>query len=298
MKIYLVGGAVRDKILGKTPNDLDYCVIGSTIEEMLNAGFKQVGNRFPVFTHPVSGDEYSLARIEKKNGNTYQDFELVFSPDTTLSDDLYRRDLTINAIAYDELSNEYIDPYNGIKDIQNKVLKHVSNHFIEDPFRVIRLARFQSKLPDFNIDNNTFLLTQSLMIESNKDILTDKRLFVEFRKAFNEDNFFLFIKTLDDFGFFKLLFNKNMPKQYNKTIHNSIEKELAYLLFLFELNETEFNLINEKLQNNKLIAYYYKHLIFLKKTDNNFESLTKLTQSFRLSSLTEEDYIFFKKSNQ
>ncbi len=130
MKIYLVGGAVRDKILGIPVKDRDYLVVGSTPEEMVELGYKPIGKNFPVFLHPKTNEEYALARTEKKIGKGYHGFEFYTSPNVTLEEDLMRRDITINAIAEDEDGNIY-DPYNGIKDIENKVIRKVSSSFKE-----------------------------------------------------------------------------------------------------------------------------------------------------------------------
>ena len=139
MKIYLVGGAVRDMVLNKAPHDKDYVVFGATEQEMLQAGFLQVGKKFPVFLHPITKDEYALARKEEKIGNKHTDFRFIFTPDITPEEDVVRRDFTCNALLYDEEKNELIDLVDGVKDIQNKILKHInSEHFIEDPLRVLR----------------------------------------------------------------------------------------------------------------------------------------------------------------
>ena len=131
MKIYKVGGAVRDSLLGIDSKDKDWVVIGSTVEEMLSKGFKKVGKNFPVFLHPITNEEYALARTERKSGKGYKGFDFLFTPDITLEEDLMRRDLTINAIAEDE-DGKIIDPFNGQADLKNKTFKHVSDAFYED----------------------------------------------------------------------------------------------------------------------------------------------------------------------
>ena len=141
MKIYLVGGAVRDKLLGISVKDRDWVVIGATPEEMIKKGFKAVGDDFPVFLHPETKEEYALARTERKSGKGYKGFVFYSSPKITLEDDLKRRDLTINAIAEDDNGN-LIDPYGGEADLKNGILRHVSPAFVEDPLRILRIARF------------------------------------------------------------------------------------------------------------------------------------------------------------
>ncbi|MDH3371178.1 MAG: multifunctional CCA tRNA nucleotidyl transferase/2'3'-cyclic phosphodiesterase/2'nucleotidase/phosphatase, partial [Gammaproteobacteria bacterium] len=144
MKIYLVGGAVRDKLLGLPVQDRDYVVVGATPDEMIANGFKPVGADFPVFLHPETKEEYALARTERKSGHGYKGFKVYAAPDVTLEDDLRRRDLTINAMAEDESGN-LIDPFKGEEDLRNGVLRHVSSAFSEDPVRILRVARLAAR---------------------------------------------------------------------------------------------------------------------------------------------------------
>ena len=154
--IYLVGGAVRDELLGLEPKDRDFVVVGSTEEEMLALGFSKVGADFPVFLHPDTGEEYALARRERSTGPGYNDFEVEFSPDVTIEEDLGRRDFTMNAIAKDIETSEYIDPYNGQNDIQFRKLTMVHEKaFLEDPVRILRMARFTSQFPAFRVSYST-----------------------------------------------------------------------------------------------------------------------------------------------
>jgi len=156
MKTYLVGGAVRDQLLGKEPKERDWVVVGSSPDEMIAKGFKQVGKDFPVFIHPKSGEEYALARTERKSGHGYTGLNFNTNSNVSLEEDLERRDLTINAIAQDDSGN-LIDPFNGQKDILEKKLRHVSNAFSEDPLRVLRIARFKSDLDNFEITKETLI---------------------------------------------------------------------------------------------------------------------------------------------
>ena len=156
MKIYLVGGAVRDQLLGKEPKEKDWVVVGSSPDEMIAKGFKQVGKDFPVFIHPKSGEEYALARTERKSGHGYTGFNFDTNSNVSLEEDLERRDLTINAIAQDNSGN-LIDPFGGQKDILEKKLRHVSDAFSEDPLRVLRIARFKSDLDNFEITKETLI---------------------------------------------------------------------------------------------------------------------------------------------
>jgi tRNA nucleotidyltransferase (CCA-adding enzyme) len=151
MDVYLVGGAIRDRLLGLTSQEKDWVVINATASDLTKLGYKQVGKSFPVFIHPKTGEEYALARKEIKSGKGYYGFKIDSSPNVTLEEDLYRRDLTINAMAEDN-TGQIIDPFNGQKDLSNRVLRHVSAAFVEDPLRVLRVSRFKAKLHDLNFE--------------------------------------------------------------------------------------------------------------------------------------------------
>jgi tRNA nucleotidyltransferase (CCA-adding enzyme) len=203
MKIYLVGGAVRDELMGETPKDLDYVVVGSSPEEMLSLGYKQVGSNFPVFLHPETGDEYALARTEKSTGEKYGDFDCYFGKDVTLKDDLYRRDLTINAIAKDLDTGEYVDPFNGTEDINNKVLRNVSDFFEEDPVRVLRVLRFVAVLgDDWAIADKTICKINSMRKLGALCHLTPERVWKEAEKALKGKHPGTFFTSLSALGMF------------------------------------------------------------------------------------------------
>lgn len=194
MKIYKVGGYVRDTLLGLTPKDIDYVVVGATPEQMLELGFSQVGADFPVFLHPTTNDEYALARVERKTGNGYHGFSVDASPDVTLEDDLRRRDLTINSMAMDDEGNIY-DYFGGQEDLKNKILRHTSDAFSEDPLRVIRLARFYARYSEFTVNQTTLLMCKKLVWETQCSLneIKDERFWLELEKAFQEkqvDRFF------------------------------------------------------------------------------------------------------------
>lgn len=180
MKIYLVGGAVRDELLGLKPNDLDWVVVGATEQQMLDLGYSKVGADFPVFLNPDTGEEYALARRERSTGPGYNDFEVEFSPDVTIEEDLRRRDFTINAIAKDMETGELIDPFSGVEDLRKRVLRMVDvSSFAEDPVRVLRLARFAAKFPAFKIDAYTLMET----LEVELKYVTAERVGLELSKA-------------------------------------------------------------------------------------------------------------------
>lgn len=189
MQVYLVGGAVRDQLLGRPIKDKDFVVVGATVAAMLEAGFQQVGADFPVFLHPISHEEYALARTERKQGVGYQGFSVHASPDVSLKDDLERRDLTINAMAIEvtsltddsPISGEVIDYYGGLSDIDNKTLRHVSDAFSEDPLRVLRTARFYSRYYDlgFTIADETLALMRQLVQSGELMHLSAERIWQE-----------------------------------------------------------------------------------------------------------------------
>tara|TARA_B100001996_G_scaffold382133_1_gene373154 strand:+ start:2594 stop:3682 length:1089 start_codon:yes stop_codon:yes gene_type:complete len=194
MKVYLVGGAIRDELLGLPVKEKDWVVVGSTPDEMKAKGFKQVGKEFPVFIHPKTGDEYALARTERKSGHGYTGFEFDTNPNVTLEEDLSRRDLTINAIAQDELDGSLIDPFNGQNDIKNKKLRHVSSAFSEDPLRVLRVARFSAKFKDFVVVPETVDKIQEIVESEELKYLTPERKWLEiYKTGENLDSFFSFL---------------------------------------------------------------------------------------------------------
>jgi tRNA nucleotidyltransferase/poly(A) polymerase len=183
-KFFLVGGAVRDKLLGLEPKDLDYVVVGSTTEEMLAFGFKQVGLDFPVFIHPTTGAEFALARTEHKTGTGYSGFTVNASRDTTLYEDLQRRDLTINSMAMDD-DGTIVDPFNGQEDLKNRILRHTSEAFADDPLRVLRLARFAARY-NFAIAPETIVLARKLVKSFELSELSNDRMWKEINRAMSE----------------------------------------------------------------------------------------------------------------
>ncbi len=199
MKIYLVGGAVRDKLLGLPVKDRDWVVVGASAEEMLELGYEQVGKDFPVFLHPQTKEEYALARTERKTGTGHTGFSINASPEVTLEEDLLRRDLTINAMAEDEDGN-LIDPYGGREDIHNKILRHVSDAFSEDPLRVLRVARFSARFAHlgFEVAQETLQMMQQLVNNSELNTLPPERVWQEVRRALSEQTPAFFFLTLRD----------------------------------------------------------------------------------------------------
>ena len=207
MKTYLVGGAVRDALLKLPVKDRDWVVVGATPEAMLAQGFQQVGRDFPVFLHPQSREEYALARTERKSGNGYTGFVTWSAPDVTLEQDLQRRDLTINAIAQRE-NGELIDPFHGERDLQARLLRHVSDAFNEDPLRVLRVARFAARFAhlNFRIADETQALMRQMAASGELSHLTAERVWKETEKALTSRNPQVYFQTLRDCGALEVLF--------------------------------------------------------------------------------------------
>src|SRR5438309_8993587 len=184
VKTYVVGGAVRDELLGLPVKDRDHVVVGATLEEMVRAGFKPVGRDFPVFLHPQTHEEYALARTERKSGRGYKGFAVHAAPEVTLEEDLRRRDLTINAMAKAE-DGTLIDPYGGKRDLEQGVLRHVSEAFAEDPVRILRVARFAARF-GFRIAPETMALMRKMVASGETDYLVPERVWQEFAKGLME----------------------------------------------------------------------------------------------------------------
>ncbi len=207
MRIFLVGGAVRDKLLQRPVADRDYVVVGARVDDMLARGFKPVGKDFPVFLHPDSGEEYALARTERKVGAGYHGFDFHAEPEVTLEEDLARRDLTINAMAEDA-SGTLIDPFDGAADLHARTLRHVSPAFVEDPVRVLRVARFAARYAPlgFRVADETMTLMQQMVGSGEVDHLVAERVWAETRKALGEPQPSAFLEVLRACGALRVLF--------------------------------------------------------------------------------------------
>jgi tRNA nucleotidyltransferase (CCA-adding enzyme) len=230
MKTYLVGGAVRDELLGFPHKEKDWVVVGATPAEMLGAGFQQVGKDFPVFLHPKTKEEYALARTERKTSPGYKGFEVHATPDVTLEEDLLRRDLTINAIAKDEADN-IIDPFDGLKDIHDRILRHVSPAFSEDPVRILRVARFAARYLHlgFILADETMQLMKDMVANGEVDALVPERVWQEMEKALGERSPSRFIEVLRDCGALERilpeldkLFGVPQPEEHHPEIDTGI----------------------------------------------------------------------------
>ena len=235
MKIYRVGGAVRDKLLGKPSSDVDYVVVGATPAEMLAQGYRPVGKDFPVFLHPHTNEEYALARTERKTAPGYHGFAFNADPSVTLEEDLERRDLTINAMAEDA-DGRLIDPYGGARDLEERVLRHVSPAFAEDPVRILRVARFLARFSadGFSIAAETMALMRDMVAAGEVDHLVPERVWAETRKALSESTPSAFLRSLRDCGALKILFPEidalyGVPQraEYHPEIDTGIHNEMV-----------------------------------------------------------------------
>ena len=234
-QIYLVGGAVRDVLLGLQAKEQDWVVVGSTPGEMLDKGFKQVGASFPVFLHPKNGEEYALARTEKKQGHGYHGFNVDFHPGVTLEEDLQRRDLTINAIARDE-DGSLVDPYGGQRDLEQKVLRHVSDAFVEDPLRVLRVARFAARFAGFGfrVHESTMALMQEITRSGELQHLATERIWREVELAMKTEKPSVFVSVLRECGALEVLlpevnrlFGVPQPEKYHPEVDTGVHLLMA-----------------------------------------------------------------------
>lgn len=235
MKVYLVGGAVRDALLGRAPGDRDYVVVGASVAQMLARGFRPVGKDFPVFLHPDSGAEYALARSERKQGHGYRGFVVHAEPDVSLEDDLRRRDFTINAIARAE-DGSLIDPFGGVADLEARVLRHVSPAFAEDPVRILRAARFMARFAalGFRIAEETLELMRHMVDSGEADHLVPERIWQELRRGLGEPSPHVFVTTLRACGALArvlpevdALYGVPQPAEYHPEIDTGAHIELC-----------------------------------------------------------------------
>ena len=235
MQTYLVGGAVRDELLGYPHQEKDWVVVGATADEMIAAGYQQVGKDFPVFLHPETREEYALARTERKTSPGYKGFAVHATPDVSLEEDLLRRDLTINALAKDESGN-IIDPFNGLRDLDDRILRHVSPAFSEDPVRILRVARFAARYDHlgFTVADETMQLMKTMVDNSEVDALVPERVWQEMHKALTERTPSRFIEVLRECGALErilpeldVLFGVPQPEEHHPEIDTGIHTLLV-----------------------------------------------------------------------
>ena len=281
MKIYLVGGAVRDALLKREVKERDYVVVGATIAQMKQQGFTQVGKDFPVFLHPRTKDEHALARTEKKQGCGYTGFICDFNSDITLEEDLIRRDLTVNAIAQDE-NGQLIDPYNGIADLNSKTLRHVSSAFSEDPLRVLRVARFAARYQSlgFTIADETITLMSNMVASGELNTLTPERVWMEFEKTLSDGNFFTFLKVLDSIDALSCI-----TPSLNELFNNNEESALVQRLINIEAeSDILFSQLAEFLSEQQV-----KQLVTELKLPNQYKELILIMHSHQADLLNSHN---------
>lgn len=270
MQIYKVGGYVRDKLLGLTPHDCDYVVVGSSPQEMLARGFIAVGRDFPVFLHPQTKEEYALARQERKIAAGHHGFKVYSTPEITLEQDLMRRDLTINAIAEDEQGN-LIDPHNGQLDLKNKTLRHVSAAFSEDPLRILRVARFAAQL-NFRVADETMVLLRKMAQQGEGLTVSRERITGELGKALNSPDCHKFFTILEESGnltIFFPLFTQTITANWQKFLSDlslSTTKQQRWLIIALLLNINTLDCYQEltlsrNLQKKLIKLFWLNHLL-------------------------------------
>ena len=226
MDIYLVGGAVRDGLLGLSGSDRDWVVVGATPQRMLDQGFEPVGRDFPVFLHPHTHEEYALARTERKTAPGYRGFVVHAAPDVTLEQDLSRRDLTINAMAQDA-QGRIIDPFGGQRDLQARVLRHVTDAFREDPVRILRVARFAARFCDFTVAPETLVLMREMVQQGEVDALVGERVWQELARGFMATQPTRMIDVLAQCGAWQRLFPHHPPPRRALTLAAQLELPLG-----------------------------------------------------------------------
>jgi len=276
MKIYEVGGAVRDALLEKEAKDKDWVVVGSSPEEMASKGFKPIGKDFPVFLHPETKEEYALARTERKTGQGYHGFNFYFGKEVTLEEDLSRRDFTINAIAKDASGN-LIDPFNGVDDIKNKIFRHVSDAFSEDPLRAIRLARFRTyeHLQDFTITDETKELLRQIVDSGEIGKLSENRIWTETERALGSNNPNIYFETLVEFKIHKFYFKELVKTKCDSS--NDIYVRWAEL----QINNDFLLGGNLPMSNTFIKASQTLRTLSLVTNDSNEDVLIKVLQEVR-----------------
>jgi len=288
MKIYLVGGAVRDKYLNLPVKECDWVVTGATPEKMLKLGFRQVGKDFPVFLHPDTHEEYALARTERKIASGYKGFETYFDPNISLEEDLQRRDLTINAIA-ETADGKFIDPFDGLNDLKNKVLRHVSAAFVEDPVRILRIARFAARFATlgFKIADETLVLMQKMVDNGEVDALVPERVWKEVSRALIESQPAEFFKVLKDCHALPRLFPELVDffeisiTALNQAVEITDKPLLRWMALFHRLTAEQLNNLNQRLhlpkeyfELNQMVVNYCSFL----KTDLNAEESLQLLE--------------------
>lgn len=280
-KIYLVGGSVRDRLLNLPVVDHDWVIVGATPEELISSGYQQVGKDFPVFLHPVTKEEYALARTERKTGKGYTGFICDFGKEITLEQDLIRRDLTINAIAMDDMGN-IVDPYHGVNDLHHKILRHVSPAFREDPLRILRVARFAARYYHlgFIIAKETLSLMKQMVLADEVSYLTPERVWKETEKALSTQNPQIYFQVLEECGALSYLFpSLKLSSEIVAALKKSVllTKELI-VRFAVLCGEFQTKTAVESLCNKiKAPNHFSKAAIMVQQNHKNVDQITSFS---------------------
>jgi tRNA nucleotidyltransferase (CCA-adding enzyme) len=291
MKTYLVGGAVRDQLLGLPVKEKDWVVVGATVDDMLRKGFRQVGKDFPVFLHPETNEEYALARTERKVGRGYTGFDFNASPNVTLEDDLLRRDLTINAMAQTS-DGALVDPYHGKEDLEKKLLRHVSPAFVEDPVRILRVARFAARFAElgFTVAKDTNTLMKQMVLSGEVDALVAERVWKELERALQEKHPEQFFQVLDACGALEVLFpqikmNSTGMIALQKAVILSLDPESRFAALLHDLQPEQIEVICKRYRVptifKELAMLVAKHLPQASYHAEQLLALLEMTDAFR-----------------
>lgn len=291
MEIYLVGGAVRDRLLGLLVKERDFVVVGATPEEMLKLGYKPVGKDFPVFLHPKTHEEYALARTERKVSKGYTGFEFYADPEVTLEEDLKRRDLTINAIA-ETLEGKLIDPFNGKQDLENKILRHVSEAFAEDPVRILRVARFASRFGDFTVHPTTMHLMRDIVKAGEVDALVAERVWQELYRTLGLSFPWRFFEVLKDCKALPILFPE-LDKPFSQIIKIlkavtalTIKEPIRFAALFSYIDQRE---IESLCMRVKVPGNYRDLALLVNKYQHDFHNSLKLNSEELLTMLEHVD---------
>lgn len=293
MKKYIVGGWVRDSLLKEegydiSPQDKDWVVVGTSPEEMVRRGFIPVGADFPVFIDPKNGEELALARTERKSGKGYHGFVFHADPSVTLEEDLLRRDLTINAMAFDE-DGSLIDYYGGKKDLKNKIFRHVSEAFVEDPVRLLRVARFSARLPEFSIAPETMNLLKEIVSSGESDNLVQERVTQEFLRAMGERQPSKFFEVLLETGYLHRSFPEWQPTRTTLSRIDSVKRGNInlknFVLSLIDVSENDLDNVLKKLR----VPKEYSELVILAHTFDKKVPTLSASSSEKLLFLTRTD---------
>ena len=298
MKIYLVGGAIRDSLLNLPVLEKDWVVVNATEAELIENGYKKIGKDFPVFLHPETKEEYALARKEKKIGDGHKGFKFISDPDITLEEDLLRRDLTINAIAQDK-EGKLIDPYKGQFDLKNRTLRHVSEAFSEDPLRVFRVARFQAKLKylGFEISLDTLKLMQEISSSGEIQTLSKERFWMEIQKALLTKNPEVFFDVLKQVGALERITTLKILNEPEIMTASKESKDISILWAIVVAKNIDIKSINESFNvPNEVseISIICDSLINLQERELTAELLLEIVQN---SDLMRKPERFFKAAN-